>query len=89
MITIFQRIVLYMIILIAIYIFVKTSQFEINGRRILGLKYRILMAFFFPLILLIGILLSSFIIALILALGLIIFLYFKFFRKGKIKLILK
>ena len=70
-----------MVVLIAIYIFVKISELEFNGQKILRLKYRILMALFFPVVLLIGLLLSSFLIAIVLLIGFIVFLYLKFFRK--------
>ena len=74
MLSIFERIALYILILIAIYIFVKTSELEFNGKKILKLKYRILLALFFPIILIIGLLLSSFIIAIALTIVFIIFL---------------
>ena len=88
MITIFERIVLYMVVLIAIYIFVKISEIEFNGVKILKLKYRILLALFFPLVIVIGFLLSSFLISLILVIGVIVFLYLKFFRKKGFKFII-
>ena len=82
MLTIFERIVLYIIILIAIYIFVKTSELKFNGIKILRLKYRILLALFFPLVIVIGVILSSFITAIIISIIAIIML-FSFFRKYK------
>ncbi len=86
MLTIFERIVLYILILIAIYIFVKTSELKIRGIPVLKLKYRLLLALFFPLVLVIGLLLSSFFIAIILVIFFIIFLYIKFFKSKNIKL---
>lgn len=83
MVTIFERIVLYILILIAIYIFVKTSELEINGKKIIGLEYRILLALFFPIVLIIGILLGSFIIAIILCI-IFISILLGFLRKNKI-----
>jgi len=84
MLTLIQRIILYIVILIAIYIFVKTSQIKLNGRELISLKYRVLIALFFPLVIVIGVILSSFILAIIIILGFIVFLYIKFFRKKKI-----
>ena len=46
-----QKIVLYALLLISIYIFVKTSQIKINNAPLIKLKYRILLALFFPIIL--------------------------------------
>jgi len=45
-----QKIVLYLLLLLSLYIFVKTSQIKINNKPILKLKYRILIAVFFPVI---------------------------------------
>ena len=75
MITLFQRILIYIVLLIAIYIFVRTSQLEINRVKVLKLKYRILLSLFFPLILVIGLILSSFFIAIFLLILFIVFLY--------------
>jgi len=80
MITLLQRIVIYIVILAAIYIFVKISQLEFNGRKVISLKYRLLLSIFFPLVLIIILLLSSFLIALVIAIILAVFLYSLFYR---------
>ena len=81
--TLIERIFIYIFILIAIYIFVKTSKLEIFGKKIIKLKYRILLAVFFPLIILITIILSSFIAAIILTI-IVLFLIYSFLRKKKL-----
>lgn len=83
MLTLTQRIIIYIVILIAIYIFVKTSELEIFGKKLIKLKYRILLAVFFPLVLLLAIVLSSFIAAVIMVI-VIIFLIYSFLRNKKL-----
>ena len=63
----------------------KISELEFRGVKILKLKYRILLALFFPLVIVIGLLLSSFLIAIVLIIGIMVFLYLKFFRKKGFK----
>ncbi|MEK6937189.1 MAG: hypothetical protein AABW58_03910 [Nanoarchaeota archaeon] len=81
--TLIERILIYIFLLIAIYIFVKTSRIEIFGKKLINLKYRILLAVFFPIIILVAVILSSFIAALILII-ILVFLIFSFLRKKKL-----
>ncbi|MFA5176184.1 MAG: hypothetical protein WC413_02915 [Candidatus Nanoarchaeia archaeon] len=69
-----QQILLYAFILISLFIFVKTSQIKVNGHNLISLKYRILLALFFPLVFVLLFLLSSVILALVLTAGFIILL---------------
>jgi len=83
MLSLTQKIIIYILLLIAIYIFVKTSEIEIFGKKLIKLKYRVVLAVFFPIFLLLALILSTFLAAAIL---LIIFLFFvfSFLRKKKL-----
>ena len=78
-----QRIIVYAFILIALFIFVKTSQIEINGIKIIKLRYRVLLALFFPVILILIFLFSSILISLILTILFIILLVSLLFKLNK------
>jgi len=60
-----QKIALYVLILLSIFVFVQTSKLKINNVPIIKLKYRILLALFFPLIILLAFILGSIFIGLI------------------------
>jgi len=59
------QVVFYLVLLAAFFIFMKLSDFEINGRKILSLKYRILIALVFPVLIVLFILFGIFILMLI------------------------
>ena len=76
-----QKIVLYALLLVAIYIFVKSSQIKINNRPLIKLKHRIMLKLFFPLILLIAFFIGSILLGIVL---LILFIGFMIsFLKGR------
>ena len=60
------RIVFYIFVLIALFIYVKVSQIKINGRNIIKLRYGILLALFFPLLFILFLLIGSIIVGIIL-----------------------
>ncbi len=68
----YQQIILYILLLIGLYIYVKTSKITINNKPIIPAKYRISLAVLFPLIIILAIIFSTFIIALALAIVIII-----------------
>ncbi len=76
-----QKIILYILLLISLFIFVKTSQIRINNTPLISLKYRVLLALFFPIILIIGLLLGSVIIAIVVSILFISFLLSFFSKK--------
>ncbi len=78
-----QKIALYVLLLITIFIFVKTSQIKINNRPLIKLKYRIALAAFFPIIFVGAIIISSIIIGVIIALAALIMLSSYSIRKMK------
>jgi len=73
-ITLWQKIILYALLLISLFIFVKLSKLRIFNRPLISLKYRIILALFFPLILIVAFFLGSLIIAIILSVIFISFL---------------
>ena len=76
-----QKVVLYALLLVAIYIFVKSSQIKINNRPLIKLKHRIMLTLFFPLILLIAFFIGSILLGIVL---LILFIGFMIsFLKGR------
>ncbi|MBU0929591.1 MAG: hypothetical protein KJ623_00795 [Nanoarchaeota archaeon] len=80
-----ERILFYIFVLIALFIYVKISNIQINGKKI-KLVYRLSLALFFPIILLIGILIGSVIIGIILLVLFIIGIWILFSRlKNKSK----
>ena len=80
-ITLWQKIILYVLLLISLFIFVKTSQIKIFNRPLISLRTRILLALFFPLILIVAFFLGSLLIAIILSVIFISFLLSFFSRK--------
>lgn len=85
------KILFYIFVLIALFIYVKLSNIEINGVKLIKLKYRILLALFFPVLFVLFLLLSSVIIGIILTIifiVLILILISRFKNKGKKRLIL-
>jgi len=73
-------ILFYLSLIVAVVAFVKLSNIEINKRKVISLRYRILISILFPLILFLIFLISSLIIALILIIIVIIILLFLFSR---------
>ena len=59
---VWQKIVLYLLLLLSLYFFVKTSQIKINNKPVLKLKYRIIIAVFFPAIFTLAFIVGSIII---------------------------
>ncbi|MDD5651469.1 MAG: hypothetical protein PHF86_13825 [Candidatus Nanoarchaeia archaeon] len=85
------KIIFYIFILIALFIYVKLSQLQFNGVKI-KLVYRILLALFFPVIFLLFLLIGSILIGIILTILFIIGLWIliiKLKHKSKIPSFLK
>ena len=59
------QVVFYLALLIAFFIFMKLSDFEINGRRIISLKYRVLISLIFPILIILFILFGIFVLLLV------------------------
>jgi len=59
-----QRIIAYIFLLLSLYIFIKTSRLQIGGIKIIKLRYRIILALFFPIILILGLIFGAFLIGL-------------------------
>ena len=57
------KVVLYTLVLVSIYIFVKTSKWKRQNRPLIPLAYRIFLALFFPLIFVLAILIGSIVLA--------------------------
>lgn len=70
------RIIFYIFVLIALFIYVKTSQIEINDKKLIKLKYRILLALFFPLLFVLFLLIGSIIVGIILTILFIVGTWF-------------
>lgn len=79
-----QEILLYIVIVIDLYIFVKLSQIKIAGRSVIKLHWRIFIAVLFPLIFVVAVIFGAFLIALVLTVIFILFL-FSLFRRKKYK----
>lgn len=79
-----QEILLYIVVFIDLYIFVKLSQIKIMGRSLIKLHWRIFIAVIFPLIFVVAVIFGAFLIALILTVLFILFL-FSLFRRKKYK----
>lgn len=73
------KILFYIFILIALFIYVKLSQLQISGIKI-KLIYRILLALFFPLILILFLFLSSILIAIVLTILFIVLIWILFIK---------
>lgn len=80
-----QKLVLYAMVLIGIFIFVKTSQFKILGVPLIKLRYRIILALFFPMIFVILFIFGALLFALVLVVLLVLLLY-SVFGKRKIRI---
>lgn len=82
-IQLWQRLILYAFILIALFIYVKLTQLEVNGIKLIKLRYRILISSFFPLIFIILFSIGSIILALALTVIFILFLLSLFKKPPK------
>ena len=80
-----QKISIYLLILLSLFIYVKVSNLKINGLPLLRKKYSIALATFFPLVLVIAVVLGSIILAIALAGASLIALY-SFFTKKRINI---
>jgi hypothetical protein len=78
-----QKIIIYILLLIAIYIFVKTSKIEILGKKLIKLRYLVILAIFFPVVLLLALILSSFLAAAVLIV-VFLFFFYSFLKKKKL-----
>lgn len=76
-----QEILLWAIIFIDLFIFVKLSQLDINGFPLIKLHWRILIAVLFPLIFVIALMFSAVLVAIVLIILFILFLFFLFGKK--------
>ncbi|MEK6922315.1 MAG: hypothetical protein AABX08_00775 [Nanoarchaeota archaeon] len=81
-----HKIALYVLLLLSIFIFVKTSELKISNIPIIKLKYRIAIALFFPVILILAFLIGSIVIGIIAASIFILSLTSYFSRKKYKKL---
>ncbi|MFH1592004.1 MAG: hypothetical protein ABIB47_01410 [Candidatus Woesearchaeota archaeon] len=81
-----QKIVFYLLLLISIFIFVKTSKLKINNVPIIKLRYRILLSLFFPIVLILALVIGSIMVGIIAAAIFILFLSSYFTRKKKYRL---
>ena len=82
-IPLWQRLLLYGFILIALFIYVKTSQLKVLGKPLIPLRWRILLALFFPLIFIVGLAFGALLIAAVLTI--VFFLFLWLFYKVKIQ----
>lgn len=78
------KLLIYALILIIIYIFVKLTKFNIFGKQILSLKWRIVIALLFPVILIIGLVFGALIFGIILVIFLLFYLSSLLGRKRKL-----
>jgi len=81
-----QKILFYTFLLAAFFIFMKLSEIKVNGRNLIGLKYRFLIALIFPILIVLFIFFGLFILFLViivLAIFGIVFL-FNMFRIKRI-----
>lgn len=76
-----HKVVLYILLLGAIFIFVKTSQIKINNRPVIRLEYRLLLAIFFPVVLALALIFGSLIFAIALAGLALVYFYSKATKK--------
>jgi len=76
------RIVFYIFVFIALFIYVKVSQIRINGRSMIKLKYRILLALFFPLLFVLFLLIGSIIVGIALTVLFILGIWILLSRLG-------
>lgn len=80
------RVLIYVLILIVIYIFVKLTNLKFFGKPVLSLKWRIIIALFFPVILILGIVFGALIFGVVIVVFLIMWISSLFGRKKKIVL---
>ena len=76
------EIIFYLSLLGALFIFVKASEIKINGKRLLSLKTRIIIALIFPLLILLFVLIGT-VILMIAAIALTILFFFYLLNKIK------
>lgn len=63
-----QHVVLYFLLFLALFVYLQLSKMRVAGRPLIGFKYRVVIALFFPFVLVIGFILSYFILAMVLTL---------------------
>ncbi len=80
-----QEILIWVVIFIDLYIYVKLSQIKINGINLIKLRYRLLIAVLFPLVFVLAFMFAGVILALALVVLFILFLL-GFFRKKRFKI---
>ncbi|MCX6712053.1 MAG: hypothetical protein NT139_03390 [Candidatus Woesearchaeota archaeon] len=78
--TLLEKILIYVFILLAIFIFVKLSNIQIFGHKVIKLKYRIIITIIFPLILVILLIFGLLVASIILAIVFVMFIL-SFFKK--------
>ncbi len=76
------EIIFYVFILVALFIFVKVGEMEVNGKKVVSLKYRILIALIFPLLIVLFLFIGAFILF-ILAIVIVTFIVFYLFNRFK------
>ncbi len=75
--SLWQEIILYVIMLIDLFIFIKLSQVKIRGRSLVKLHWRILIALIFPLLFVLVLMFGAILLALALVLLFILFFILK------------
>ena len=80
-----QEILLWIIIFIDLYIFIKLSQIKVGRFPLIKLHWRIIIAVIFPLIFVIAFVFGAVLVAFVLAALFIIFLFSLFSRKKAVK----
>ena len=80
-----HKIALYILLLGAIFVLVKTSQLKTHGRTVIPLKYRIMLATFFPLIIALAFVLGTIILA-IAFVAISILIIYSLFSKKKVRI---
>lgn len=81
------KIVFYVFLIIAFLVFLKLSTIKVNGNKVLGWSWRIILALIFPLVLILVILFGSLIVLGVMVFLLVLFLIFLglfFLRKFKL-----
>lgn len=72
-----QEIILYIIVLIDLFIFIKLSQIKVHGKTLVKLHWRLLIALIFPLLFVLVIMFGAILLALALVLIFILFFILK------------
>lgn len=70
------EIIFYLSLLIALFIFVKASEIKVNGKRLLSLKTRIIIALIFPLLILLFVLIGAVILVIVVITLTILFFFY-------------